>query len=96
MSDAACFMCGCTDSVGCDEGCYWVGPELCSVCAGVTPATTHHYTRTRFAYEWSTGESVQANIVVLAPDGRLMGLAADIETGRTIARRLDAELVTGP
>jgi hypothetical protein len=28
-----CTGCGCTDAVGCAEGCHWVGPLLCSSCA---------------------------------------------------------------
>jgi hypothetical protein len=27
-----CTECGCTDSVGCADGCHWVGPLLCSSC----------------------------------------------------------------
>ena len=27
-----CTGCGCTDAVGCSEGCCWVGPLLCSSC----------------------------------------------------------------
>ena len=28
-----CEKCGCTDEYGCDEGCSWVRPNLCSSCA---------------------------------------------------------------
>jgi hypothetical protein len=28
-----CRHCGCTDRDGCPEACYWVQPDLCSVCA---------------------------------------------------------------
>ena len=28
-----CRVCGCTEARGCPEGCWWVGPNLCSVCA---------------------------------------------------------------
>jgi PRTRC genetic system protein A len=28
-----CRVCGCTDSHGCDNGCSWVEPDLCSNCA---------------------------------------------------------------
>ena len=41
MDDLVCRICGCTDSIACDGGCWWVrDPEglgaLCSVClAGV-------------------------------------------------------------
>jgi hypothetical protein len=27
-----CRMCGCTDLQACPEGCWWVGPNLCSSC----------------------------------------------------------------
>ena len=30
---AQCRVCGCTDEMACDEGCYWVEPDLCSTCA---------------------------------------------------------------
>lgn len=29
-----CRVCGCTDEYGCDGGCYWVEPDLCSSCVG--------------------------------------------------------------
>jgi hypothetical protein len=28
-----CNVCGCTDELGCPEGCYWIAPSLCSRCA---------------------------------------------------------------
>lgn len=28
-----CSVCGCTDTYGCPEGCYWVTENLCSQCA---------------------------------------------------------------
>jgi ferredoxin len=28
-----CIMCGCTEDHACEEGCYWILPGLCSVCA---------------------------------------------------------------
>lgn len=28
-----CRSCGCTENVGCEEGCCWVEPGLCSSCA---------------------------------------------------------------
>jgi hypothetical protein len=28
----ACRRCGCTDAVGCEEGCAWVDTDLCSNC----------------------------------------------------------------
>lgn len=28
----ACRLCGCTDDRARDEGCSWVGPDLCSAC----------------------------------------------------------------
>jgi ParB family chromosome partitioning protein len=27
-----CQVCGCTDADGCENGCYWVKPDLCSTC----------------------------------------------------------------
>lgn len=32
-----CRQCGCTEHVACDEGCWWVQPDLCSRC-GEAPA----------------------------------------------------------
>lgn len=32
--EGQCLSCGCTDEHGCDEGCWWVAPGLCSSCAG--------------------------------------------------------------
>lgn len=29
----SCRRCGCTDDRACFGGCYWVAPDLCSVCA---------------------------------------------------------------
>jgi hypothetical protein len=29
----ACRQCGCTDESACEDGCHWVGPDLCSRCA---------------------------------------------------------------
>lgn len=37
----ACRLCGCMDERACPSGCSWVGPDLCSACAHVTPATFH-------------------------------------------------------
>lgn len=34
MGDPPCRRCGCTDADGCDGGCHWVEPDLCSQCAG--------------------------------------------------------------
>lgn len=31
----SCRVCGCTDEYGCDVGCEWVGPDLCSACVDV-------------------------------------------------------------
>lgn len=31
--DQVCSVCGCTDTFGCPEGCYWVKENLCSQCA---------------------------------------------------------------
>ncbi|MFG1187802.1 MULTISPECIES: hypothetical protein [Xanthobacter] len=30
----ACRHCGCTDAIGCPEGCTWIAEEVCSSCAG--------------------------------------------------------------
>lgn len=30
----SCRVCGCTETIPCDEGCDWVGPDLCSACEG--------------------------------------------------------------
>lgn len=30
--DKRCRVCGCTDSNACDGGCFWIAPDLCSVC----------------------------------------------------------------
>lgn len=30
-----CRVCGCTDDDACSGGCYWVEPDLCSMCAGI-------------------------------------------------------------
>lgn len=32
MSRPKCRACGCTDEIGCDEGCEWVERDLCSAC----------------------------------------------------------------
>ncbi len=31
--NGTCRFCGCTDARGCAEGCFWVLPDVCSVCA---------------------------------------------------------------
>jgi hypothetical protein len=31
--EPACRECGCTDSLACPQGCSWMQPDLCSVCA---------------------------------------------------------------
>lgn len=33
----ACTVCGCTDDIGCDPPCRWVGPTLCSSCGSEVP-----------------------------------------------------------
>lgn len=33
IGEYRCLSCGCTDSVACEGGCYWVTPGLCSECA---------------------------------------------------------------
>lgn len=32
---SSCRQCGCSDWMSCDEGCWWVEPDLCSRCAVV-------------------------------------------------------------
>lgn len=34
---SACRECGCTDNGACENGCYWVEPDLCSSCAPAAP-----------------------------------------------------------
>lgn len=29
---AECRICGCTDECACADGCWWVEPDLCSLC----------------------------------------------------------------
>lgn len=29
----ACRECGCTEHAACDDGCWWIEPDLCSTCA---------------------------------------------------------------
>jgi PRTRC genetic system protein A len=37
--DRACRVCGCTDSHGCENGCFWVADDLCSNCGDVPEPT---------------------------------------------------------
>src|SRR3954454_15018018 len=30
--DGICIHCGCTDTAGCPDGCWWAGPGVCSSC----------------------------------------------------------------
>ena len=32
--DAICRRCGCSDSIACENGCYWIEDDLCSECVG--------------------------------------------------------------
>ena len=34
----ACRECGCTDEYGCPDGCWWIGPDLCSACGSAEAA----------------------------------------------------------
>lgn len=34
-AERRCRKCGCTELHACPGGCWWVGPDLCSACAGV-------------------------------------------------------------
>ncbi len=36
--ERTCRVCGCTDSDGCPNGCFWVADDLCSNCGDVPPA----------------------------------------------------------
>lgn len=36
-----CRGCGCTDVLACDEGCWWIEPDLCSSCQPVTKEVVH-------------------------------------------------------
>ncbi len=31
-NEGVCRMCGCTQDNACEDGCYWVEPDLCSHC----------------------------------------------------------------
>jgi len=33
VNEPTCRECGCSDSLGCPEGCWWVQEDLCSECA---------------------------------------------------------------
>jgi hypothetical protein len=35
----SCRVCGCTDERGCEDGCEWIQPGLCSACLGAVRAT---------------------------------------------------------
>lgn len=41
LSRGKCRACGCTDARGCDEGCAWVEPDLCSACVAQRPGERH-------------------------------------------------------
>ncbi len=32
VTGRACIACGCTDAFGCEDGCSWAGPDICSLC----------------------------------------------------------------
>ncbi|MBI1353252.1 MAG: hypothetical protein GC160_02820 [Acidobacteria bacterium] len=34
FDERSCRKCGCTDDCACPGGCWWVGEDLCSACAG--------------------------------------------------------------
>ena len=34
LEEPKCRVCGCTQDIGCPEGCYWVEEDLCSECVG--------------------------------------------------------------
>lgn len=33
VGEPYCSLCGCIDTFGCPQGCYWAAPGLCSICA---------------------------------------------------------------
>lgn len=33
LEDRHCRECGCSDEIGCEDGCWWVESDLCSLCA---------------------------------------------------------------
>lgn len=33
VDEPTCRGCGCSDSLGCPEGCWWAQSDLCSACA---------------------------------------------------------------
>ena len=37
LPEEFCQVCGCTNHAGCEGGCYWVGPHLCSQCVPRVP-----------------------------------------------------------
>ena len=39
--EPVCRVCGCTEYDPCPGGCFWVGPDLCSACAGARKKTRH-------------------------------------------------------
>jgi hypothetical protein len=41
--DGVCRLCGCTDDFGCESGCAWVEPDLCSRCAPFLEAIREGY-----------------------------------------------------
>lgn len=34
---ATCRVCGCTNETPCEDGCWWIEPDLCSSCRPATP-----------------------------------------------------------
>lgn len=37
----ACRGCGCTQHAACDQGCWWIEPDLCSTCADPAAVLLH-------------------------------------------------------
>lgn len=87
--EPACRVCGCTDRFGCEEGCYWAEPDLCSVCSGATPKRHRCYTRTDNIRQASS--PVPAGALAIYNDaGRLLGAAWHISEAQAMARGVDA------
>jgi hypothetical protein len=39
FDEPTCRECGCSDSLGCEEGCWWAQDDLCSACAAEVEET---------------------------------------------------------
>jgi hypothetical protein len=61
----ACRECGCTDEFGCDGGCWWVGPDLCSSCVTAAQWAAEQPT----VQQWNDRHPVGTEVVVTRDDG---------------------------